>query len=319
MSDALNHFPLKHAYDAAALAKVLIRGDIYYGRSVGLGARLKCIDYYFRADGCDRLFAALFRSGSLWSELGVRLAIDLARGGDGEYTYKGGLYFPRDGLAYRRLDWRVPLGLDDEAFQDQRGDDGPAFGPLLYHHSRHPYFRIRSARLKKMKIVVLTRSILDVMESRYVKFRKQSLRAGTPITDENMFDWDNALTRAIEFYNSWGEVLTWHPSILHVRYEDLKADEVGGHREVLKFWGFDDVPDDCIAEGFRRASKKEMAKRMPQTDSDTDFRAAKRSESDRGSLSDDRKQRIIGRLQRELRYDMGYTYDMNTSYGKLYD
>ena len=304
-------------WDIAALTKVLLRGDIYYGTHVGFQKRLECIKFYLNAQGVDRLHAAMFRSGSIWSELGMRLAIDLANGGDGEYVSRGGLFFPRDGLSYRRLDWRVPLGLDDDAFAKQRGD-GPAFDTLLYFQSRHPYFRIRSGRLKSMKIVVLTRSILDALESRYVKFLKVERLAGNTSVAEDDFDWDFALTRAIEFYNSWGDVLSWHPSIMHVKYEDLKADEVGEHSKILKFWGFD-VPDNCIAEGLHRASKSEMNKRISLNNQTDEFRATTRGKGERGALSDVRKKQIISRLQSDLEYDLGYHYDQNTSYGAAYD
>ena len=259
----------------------------------------------------------MFRSGALWSELGMRLAIDLANGGDGEYVYKRGIFYPRDGLAYRRLDWRVPLEVDDATFAERRGN-GPAFGDLLYFHSRNPYFRVRSAQLKNMKTVVLTRSILDAMESRFVKFAKSAKNAGVSLGNDQSFDWDQGLTRAIEFYNSWGDVMQWHPAIMHVRYEDLKADEVGGHKEILNFWGFD-VPEDCIAEGFRRASKLEMNKRMPPEEQKNNFRAAKRTENERGQLSEARQRHIIDRLQNELIHNLGYEYSLTTQYGAAYD
>ncbi len=74
----MNRFPLKHMADAAALAKVLARGDVIYGRPLSLGKRLDCLRFYFQTDGVLRLYAALLRSGTLWSELGMKLAIDLA-------------------------------------------------------------------------------------------------------------------------------------------------------------------------------------------------------------------------------------------------
>lgn len=313
----MNRFPIKHGWDALSLARVLVNGDIYYGGDIGLAKRLKCIDFYFNTLGARRLHAALFRSGVLWSELGMRLAIDLANSGDGEYVYRKMLFYPRDGLAYRRLDWRVPLATDDAIFARHRGD-GPAFGELLYFHSRLPYFRIRSAQLKNMKIVVLTRSILDAMESRFVKLARTHGVADTATNDAPGYDWDGSLTRAIEFFNSWGDVLTWHRSIMHVRFEDLKADEVGGHREILKFWGFD-VPIDCIAEGFRRASKEEMNKRMTAEDQRINIRASDRGSGERGALTNERKRAIVTRLNRELIYDLGYTYTHDMTYGAAYD
>ena len=312
---AMNRFPLKHLADAAALAKVLVRGDVIHGRPLGLAKRLDCLRFYFQADGVFRLHAVLPRAGTLWSELGMTLAIDLAQGGDGEYAYEKGLFWPRDGLAYRRLDWRVPTGAAEAA---HGRDGGPAFGRQLYFHSRHPYFRIRSARLKTMRIVVLTRSVLDCLESQYFKQATDPTRGDVVLDDENSFPWDMHLTQAIEFYNSWGDVLTWHPTIRHYRYEDLKADPVSTHKEILDFWGFD-VPGDCIAEGFRRASKVEMKKRMPPAERNRNPRVPDRSTNHRGAISEARTRHIIDRLKRELVHTLGHDYDHGTAYGREYD
>jgi len=312
---AMNRFPLKHLADAAAMAKVLVLGDVIHDRPLGLAKRLDCLRFYFQADGVSRLHAALLRSGALWSELGMKLAIDLANGGDGEYTYEKGLFWPSQGIAYRRLDWRVPTGAVETMYVRE---SGPALGRQLYFHSRHPYFRIRSGRLKTMKIVVLTRSILDCLESLYFKLATEPTQPEITLDNENSFPWDRHLTQAIEFYNSWGDVLTWHPNIRHCRYEDLKADPVSTHKEILDFWEFD-VPEECIAEGFRRASKVEMKKRMPPGERDRNPRVPVRNKGHRGALSEARKRQIIDRLNRELVHTLGYAYDYGTIYGLEYD
>ncbi len=77
---AMNRFPLKHLADAAALANVLVLGDVIHGRPLGLAKRLNFIRFYFQAGGVFRLHAVLPRAGTLWSELGMTLAIDLAQG-----------------------------------------------------------------------------------------------------------------------------------------------------------------------------------------------------------------------------------------------
>ena len=310
-----NRFPVKHAWDALSLARVVLFRDVIGEQSASFEQRLNCLKFYFHADGIRRLHAILPRAGSHWSELGMALAIDLAEGGDGEYTYEKGLLWPRDGLAYRRLDWRVPTG---EAEAAHVRDSGPAFGKQLYFHSRHPYFRIRSARLKTMRIVVLTRSVLDCLESNYVKQATIPTRGDITLDDENSFPWDFHLTQAIEFYNSWGDVLTWHPNIRHYRYEDLKADPVSTHKEILDFWGFD-VPEDCIAEGFRRASKVEMKKRMSPAERNRNPRVPDRSADHRGAISEARTRHIIDRLKRELVHSLGHEYDHGTTYGREYD
>ena len=311
----LNRFPLKHVADAGALAKILIQGDPFSERRLDLATRLKCVGFYFAADSVRRLHVTSPRSGSLWSELGMVLAIDLATGGDGEYTYENDIFWPRAGLAYRRLDWRHPMGDFETIFVRS---DGPALGKLLYFHSRNPYFRSRCAQLKNMKIVVSTRSIPETLESRYFKqMTDPDLPAVSP-DDEDSFDWDKYLADAIEFTNSWGDVLTWHRSIRHYRYEDLKADPVECHKEILDFWGFD-VPRECIEEGFRRAHREEMKKRIPPAERATNARVSFRRKDQRGVISEARKRHIIDRLRRELIYDLGHTYDYDTDFGVEYD
>lgn len=307
-----NSFPFKHAWDSLALAKMATTPSPYQGVTLGLAERAALFRFYFNANGIRRIYAASPRSGHLWSDLGMALAIDLANGNDGEYSYEDGLFFPRDGLHYRRLDWRVPTGAVNKMYHRQ---NGPTLDKVLFYHTRNPYFRLRAATLKKSKIVVLVRNIIDGMESGFIKSHRRTEK-GVGQTDD--FDWVHALERFIEFYNSWGAVKDWHPSLLSVRYEDLKADEVGGHREILKFWGFD-VPEDCIREGFRRASKKEMLSRVPDTDRYTTPLAVNRTATERGSLPEDKKTFIIDRIKCDLIYDFNYAYSHDMSYGQKFD
>ena len=307
-----NKFPFKHAWDALALLKMATQLSPYQGITLGLAERTALFRFYFNANGIRRIYAASPRSGHLWSDLGMALAIDLANGNDGEYSYEDDLFYPRDGLHYRRLDWRIPTGAVDKMYHRQ---NGPALGDVLYYHTRNPYFRVRTATLKTSKIVVLVRNIVDGMESGYVKSLRRAEKNPNAMND---FDWAYALERFVEFYNSWGAVKDWHPSILSVRYEDLKADEVGGHQEILKFWGFD-IPEDCIREGFRRASKKEMLARVPDTDRYTTPLAVNRTQTERGSLPLDKKTYIIDRIERDLIHDFGYAYIHDMGYGQQFE
>ena len=252
---ALNRFPLKHIWDSLSLMQILMRGDPNYQRPLSLKQKLDCIKFYFSADRIRCLRVAPPRSGSGWGQLGLALALDLANGGDGEYTFENHTFYPREGLNCQRLDWRVPSG-DTERMYYRGGD--PALGTQYYFVSHNAYFRIRSAMLKNMKIVVITRSILAILESRYLKFARNPNNPEVTMGDEDSFDWDGSLARIIEFFNSWGDVMRWHPNIRHYMFEDLKADPVGTHREMLNFWGLH-APDDCIAEGFRRAPCAGMA------------------------------------------------------------
>lgn len=312
---ALSRFPLKPARDLLSLAQILVRGDVVYQEPLSFKKRLECIGFYFSADGIRRLQVAPRRAGSRWLQLGVALALDLANGGDGEYDFKDEVFYPRDGLIFRRLDWRVPTGA---AEKKHTRTSGPILGEQYFFAFHQPYSRIRCAALKNMKIVVVTRSILAILESQYFKLATAPAFPGVTLDDESSFAWDAYLTQAIEFFNSWGDVLTWHRHIRHYKYEDLKADPVSTHKEILNFWGFD-VPEDCVAEGFRRASKKEMLKRMSPAEQKRTIRVSTRGTDQRGIISEARKRHIVDRLNRELIYDFGYNLDYDTEYGVAYD
>ena len=124
-----NRFPLKHAADLLSISAIAVFGDRVYGEPLDFRKRLACLRFYFTADEVTRLHACLPRAGSIWSELGMRLAIELAAGGDGEYTYENGLFWPTNGLAYRRLDWRVPMGSIERMFLRA---NAPALYSTLY-------------------------------------------------------------------------------------------------------------------------------------------------------------------------------------------
>ena len=309
----LNRFPLKHAWDTLSLAQVLLRGPAIYGKKkipLNFGQRMDCLKFYFHANGVRRLHAMLPRTGSHWSELGMTLAIDLAKGGDGEYTYEAGLYLPRDGLASRRLDWRVPMG---SMYIPPRRSHRPGLGEHLFYHSRNPYYRLRCAKLKKFKIVVLTRSIIISLVARYIRHKRDPDHPEGILDSDDSFDWDGFLTEGIEFNNSWGDVLTWHPSIRLYRYEDLVRDPVSLHKEILDFWGFD-VPEECVAEGFRKASVEGMKKRMSPKERAKSIRIPQTVRNHGTLLSKDRKKHIIERLNKEVIHSFGYEYDYDQEY-----
>ncbi len=312
---ALNRFPLKQGWDGLSLAQILLRGDLIYGEPLSLARRLSCLGFYFSPGVSNRLYVVPPRSGTTWGQLGMELALDLAAGGDGEYSFENNRFWPRDGRNSQLLDWRVPSATMDREFHRP---GGPLLGTQYFWQSRDPYFRIRCARLKTMRIVFVTRSIFATLESGYFKLAGSPVAPNITFDDEDSFDWDFHLTRAIEFFNSWADVLTWHPSVRHFRYEDLKADPVAGHKEMLEFWGLP-VPEECIAEGFRRASKKEMMKRLPRRLEDENLRLSTRGTDRRGVISASRRQFIANRLQRELISDYGYDFSADCDYGVAYD
>lgn len=311
----LNRFPLKHLADAAALAKIAIKGNVVTHEPLDLAGRLRCLKFYFTANGVERMHVGTARSGTLWSELGMSLAIDLANGGDGEYTHADDILWPTDGIKYRRLDWRIPM-IGAEKTYIRMPD--VSVGEHLYWHSRLPYSRIRTSRLKHMRIVISTRNILETLESRFFKHAGYWAHPEVSADDPDTFNWDKYLSEAIEFCNSWGDALTWHPNIRHYRFEDLKADPIGTHSEILDFWGFD-IPRDCVEEGFRRASKEEMKKRIPPATDEPNYRVSFRSKAERGKvLSPERKRYTVDRLNQELVHPLGHTYDYDTDYGNEY-
>jgi hypothetical protein len=307
----LNRFPLKHALDAAATAKIVLRGDIYEGRPLSFKRRMDCVKFYFNANGVNCLHAMLPRTGSHWSELGIALSINLANGGDGEYEFIDSLYIPSDGLHLRRLDWRVPMGRAEEMYRSRLGEN--SIGEHHYYHTRHPYFRVRSGRLKKMRVAILTRSIVTSLAARYLKHARDPDNLGIIRDGEDVMDWDRFLTQSIEFFNSWGDVLRWHPNCRLYKYEDLLREPVAGHKDLLDFWGFD-VPEECIAEAFRRITPDEMKKRIPEHQRERNYRVATPIDDPERWMPKHRLHEIINRLNKELVYNLGYEYNYDTDY-----
>lgn len=307
----LNRFPLKHMIDAAATAKIVLKGDIYENRPLSFAKRMACVRFYFDADGVERLHAMLPRTGSHWSELGIALSINLAGGGDGEYRFIDDLYVPTDGIHLRRLDWRVPMGRTEEMYRTRLGED--TVGTHHYYHTRHPYFRVRCGRMKKMRVAILTRSIVTSLAARYLKHARDPDDLGRIREGEDVMDWDRFLTQSIEFYNSWGDVLQWHPQCRLYRYEDLLLDPVGGHKDLLDFWGFD-VPEECVKEAFSRITPDEMKKRIPEAQRERNYRVAALIDDPKRWMPDHRLHPIVDRINRELVHDFGYSYAYDTDY-----
>lgn len=305
-----NRFPLKQIGDIGSMARVLAGGRIpLTDDRLSWPDRLRCLQFYFRNGGCYRLHAMLPRTGSHWSELVLATAVDIARGGNGSYTYQGELYHPRDGIHYKRLDWRVPTGRWDEAHQC----DGK-IGELFYYHTRLPYFRLRSGELKKMKIVVLVRSIIMSLAARRVKWCKAPENPSR-LQDNGTFRWDHYVDQSVEFFNSWGDVLTWHPNARVYRYEDLVAEPVRLHKEILDFWDFS-VPESCVAKAVALCRPEEMKKSISPTQWAASPRIPQSVENPELIFPPGKLKYVIGRLKAELDFDYGYghAYDENLSY-----
>lgn len=318
---ASNRFPLKQARDAAALARIAASARYSFRQ------KSDCLKFYATAGGISNLFATLTRSGSHWSLLGIAIARDLAQGGDGEYYFQGDAWIPRAGAVYTKLDWREPLDDWDAEIDPailsvvetrrmvREGRPGVLPRPLLFH-SHLSYFRLRTMRLPNMKIAVVTRPIYDSMESKFHKHKvligmgvtpleSLSSRSHVPASEENdyNFPWEKLVDDAIEFFNSWGDVMRWHRNISLFRYEDLLSDPVGGHKDMTDLWGLN-LPRECLEEAFRRITKDEMKKRLPSSDVSSTSRVAFRTKG--AAIPAERVAYIRDQLETRMIHDLGY-------------
>ncbi len=295
--DALfNHFPLKHGWDSLALARLFSNSDY------NMQQKLNCLKFYFQSGDIRNLYATLTRSGSHWSILSITVAMDLAAGGDGTYWYNNAYnseYWRLEyGVRYTKLDWRQATG----EIADETHWGVPVYKPFLYH-SHHPYYRIRSARLKDMKIVIVLRDILGSMES---KFYKLGGVPDNPIDESAAtFAWRKLTLDAIEFFNSWGDVMQWHPNCICLRYEDLLADPVGSHARMTKHWGLD-IPTECLEKAFAMTTKEEMAKRLTDANVKEQTRVSYRK--DNSAVDNQKIEMMRGLIRKHLIYDFGYDY-----------
>ena len=239
---------------------------------------------------------------------------------------------PRGGVVYTKLDWREPVGnwdpvLDPAIFgivhtkrhaaAPSDAQNGMTYDPVILH-THHPYFRLRCARLKRMRIAVVLRSIYDSMESKYFKhitllgmgvqpleYEPSTGGKGAPPAPENEyhFPWKSLVGDAIEFYNSWGDAMRWHPKIRLFSYEDLVAEPAAAHRELTDFWGLN-LPAECVEEAFRRITKDEMKKKLPGGRTESTSRVAIRDQG--ATMPPARIEFIREQLERRLIHDFGY-------------
>ncbi len=311
----LNSFPCKDAWDAMALAQLFLRGDVANEVPLSFDQKSKCLQFYFNADGTSRLLAVSNRSGARWIQLAIELALDLQAGGKGEYTFENDHYYPTKGQLFTRLDWRTPSGLWE---QQHRRLSGPVIDRRLFLVTHNNYSQLRTRKISQMQTVLVTRSIPAIIASLISKLSSQDDAGDTSSEGASEFDWKPFMRKSIDFYNSWGDVMKWHPAIRHYKYEDLKADPVGTHMEMLDFWGLP-VDEDVMREALFRASKKEMLKRMPQSDDSQNLRLSTRTQTERRVISKTDLRYIVDALNQELAYDFGYNFDYDTPYDTAYE
>ena len=312
----LNRFPGKQLFDAGALVQMLALPTISPRH------KAECLKFYFAGGSIRNLSATLTRSGQAWTDLTIALALDLAAGGDGDYRYMWDFWVPNGGVRYTKLDWRIPCDTALPPFVP------PYIKNPIYYHTHHPYFRVRSAQLKNMRIVVRVRSILESLESNFFKLSSAGIHPEISAANEDSFPWEHHLGDAIEFFNSWGDVATWHPRCLVLKYHDLKADPVGTHKEMLDFWGVS-VPEDCIKEALARTTKIAMRNKLGgeaqksikegAAEAKVAFSPRVSLRKERGVISQKRFRWIIDRLRADLIHDFGYDYNYDMPYGQHYD
>lgn len=304
---ALNRFPCKDLWDMLAIGQLMLRGDVANRAPLSARQKLNCLKFYFNAHGVDRLFAISNRSGSRWSQLSIELALDLQRGGSGEYAYDRDHYYPTRGQLFSKLDWRTPSGL---WLEQHARENGPVIDELTFLVTHNNFSQLRTRHAKKMKTVLVTRSIPAVLSSLHHKL-------GAPAEGDESFPLESFLQRSIDYYNSWGDVMTWHPAIRHFKYEDIYADPVRAHMEMLEFWGLP-VEEKHMIDALARTTKQEMLKRMPPASKSRNKRISTRSQAERRVFTEAQFHYIIDRLNRDLKYDFGYGYDYDTPYDTAY-
>ena len=316
---ALNYFPLKQLWDGLALGQLSCR------RELSIAQKIAAIRFFYNGDGIQNLYPTLTRSGSHWSLLGLAIASDLAAGGCGEYDYAEDFWMPRGGSIYTKLDWRVPLDNFDpqldpaigSIFQSKLGNTTRPFNPVIFH-THHSYFRTRIASIRNMQVAILLRNIYDSMESKYFKHLVIVKQGKIPLelstlnnlsseepSEKNdfLFPWDKLLSDAIEFFNSWGNILTRNPRARLYHYEDMLAEPIITHKSLSNFWNLN-LPEECIEEAFHRVNKKEMKKKLPNDQKETNSRVSFRRQSN--TLPLERVKYIQENLEKYLVHDFGY-------------
>lgn len=311
----LNSFPYKDLWDIMALTQLFLRGDVANEVPLSFEQKSKCLQFYFNAEGTSRLLAVSNRSGARWIQLAIELALDLQAGGKGEYVFENDHYYPTKGQLFTRLDWRSPSGLWEQQHQRLAG---PVIDRKLFLVTHNNYNQLRSRKISQMQTVLVTRSIPAIIASLISKLSSREDQNGTPSEGASTFDWKPFMGKSVDFYNSWGDVMKWHPAIRHYKYENLKADPLGTHMEMLDFWGLP-VDEDVMREALFRSSKKEMLKRMPLSQDSPNLRVSMRTQTERRVISGNELRHIVDVLNQELAYDFDYNFDYNTPYDTVYE
>jgi hypothetical protein len=214
--------------------RVILREAIVHGlfflpraQSVALERRLRGREDFRRLSGADCVVVSFPNSGRTW------LRVLLAR----FYRARDGL----DGVVLAELDRGVGRGTG-------AGRQVPRF---FFTHDN--YLRdctgdgARKSAYAGKRVVLMVRDPADVAVSQYFQWKHRMrrrkmlinqypLEPDLPLFEYVMHD-DGGLPRIVRFMNEWAQALPGLPSVLLVRYEDLRKDTARVLSEMLAFVG----------------------------------------------------------------------------------
>mgnify|MGYP000882249571 CR=1 FL=1 len=295
-----NNFFVKSAMDISALSRLVVNGQLQISSTVAkklnFQQRINCVRHYLGGHGITNLYATMGRSGWHWSLLGIQLAMDLESGGKGDFYYVEPFWIPSTGaLRFAELEWRNAYS------NDYLG--APIHAPVLFH-TQHPYFRLRTRALKSMRTIVVVRDIVKSVESNF--YKAANVPDHPDFEDAQLFDWEGYTLSAIEFANSWGNALRWHPYIKFIRYEELLSNPIELTKEMTDMWGLN-LSNDCLTDAFSRITKEAMKKKLQAQGILKQQRVSFRKPD--ASAPADCISRIKSIIRSTLIHDFGYNYD----------
>jgi len=278
----LNRAPVRALRNATSIARVLA--------TPGLDTEEKraCWRFFRDAWGYRRLVASLPRSGFHYATLVLTVALDLARGGDGEYAYFRDTWALRGCHQYRPLDWRFPLDRIDY-------DEG--YPEPLILHTHMPYYQVPCRRVDAMRTVLMIRNPWDSLES-------QLFREGYGRDRQDAFIEDGFVDKAIAFLEAWGARAAVSELVHVVRYEDLMRAPAEALSAMADHWQLD-IDRPTLAEALARTTRDEMRRRIPTDRAEANPRVSFRD--DGPAFSERNRQRIAAMLSRGLHHRFGYT------------
>jgi hypothetical protein len=272
-----------------------------FNREILIREALECAKFYFTAYGVRRLCVTLPRSGHNYTLRIINSAWDIAQGGTGEYYYDEEKAVWKPAYLQAAFDWRTPV-------KKVRTDSLKLERPIIFH-SHLPYHHIENFQKKNMRIVVLVRNIFDQLESLFVLHKGHN----TLEQKQDEFISEGYVDMSIGFYNSWGKFLERHNSLL-VKYEKLIQNPCETVKSISDFCGLN-LPESSIQAAVAKCSREKMLKRIPQNQLQKNPRVSIKSHN--GIFSDAAVEFIRSRIEKCLRYNLGYDYSRGRDTTKI--